>query len=203
MDSSGQYFHIRVFRPAVYDPSFVLFTKAHSAEHLITREGGGYSKLKHKFIRPHVHILLATFFTHVKLRDLFKKSFPSIAGNKDYSIHVMKKRSLLSYILKDNKIIHKSSGFSDQMLKDVPPWETKTKHFRGKLFAHISSKVAEHNKLRQSNLFYRPYGYDNFLRTTLRFCKEEDQWLPRSLILRYAYILNFMSAECYIEKLKV
>lgn len=66
-------YHIRVFRPTTYDASFSLFCTQHIEEYIITREGGGYCKTKHAFVRPHVHILANTNIKHPKLRALFKK----------------------------------------------------------------------------------------------------------------------------------
>lgn len=198
MDISNN-FHIRVHRSSTFDPSFVIFCHSVSDKFIITREGGGYDKTKHRFVRPHVHIWLHSQLSHLKLREAFKKSFPGCSsGNKDYSIHSQKKDNLLSYILKGNKIID-FHGVTKEYIDNVPVWLDKKVLFKQEVWNHIQYKMDEYKKHNSYKIVYQPYGYRNYLHDIMRFCKDNDRWLPKTIIIRYAYQLDVISVDAYLD----
>lgn len=204
MDPSGIFYHIRVHRPSTFDASFCSFAASISMQWIITREGGGYCKTKHRFIRPHVHIMVKiVHLSHPKLRKLFKEYFPSVASNKDYSIHLKRKNNLLSYILKGNKIVGKQN-ISDDLIARQPVWIDKKVYFKEQLKNHIREKKRRYDDLYKSmSSLYRPYGYDDYLIDVVEFCKSKDRWLPRNIIMRYAYAWGYLEASSYLQKINL
>ena len=204
MDPSGIFYHIRVHRPTTFDASFCTFAASISPQWIITREGGGYDKTKHRFIRPHVHIMIKMdTLTHVKLRKYFKEFFPSVASNKDYSIHLKRKNNLLSYILKNNKIVGKQN-MSDDFISKQPPWIDKKIYFKEKLRNHIREKNRRYDeRWKKISTLYRPYGYEDYLIDVIEYCKAKDKWLTRGIIMRYAFAWGYLEASSYLQKVNL
>ena len=200
-------FHIRVHRPPIFDPSFVFFCKSvmdPSAQFIISREGGGYDKCKHRFIRPHAHIYIKTDLTHIKLRKVFKEMFPSIADNKDYSIAKQKKDNLLSYILKGGNIV-KQSGFTQEYIDSIPEWVERKQYFQDLLIRHIKGLQFEHEQSKCLTpfkpLWFKPYDFEQYLTDVMKFCREKDKWLPNAIINKIAYKLDIISVNFYCKQI--
>lgn len=203
-------FHIRVHRPPIFDPSFVLFCKSvmdPSAQFIISREGGGYDKCKHRFIRPHAHIYIKTDLSHIKLRNVFKEMFPTISNNKDYSIARQKKDNLLSYILKGGNIVIRS-GFTQEYIDSIPEWVERKQYFQDLLIGHINVKMYEAEIQAGTNvsnsypgIIYRPYDFEQYLTDTMKFCREKDRWLPNAIVNKIAYKLDIISVHFYCKQI--
>lgn len=74
--------------------------------------------------RPHIHCYIEFDKTMSTFRQQFKKQFPSMDGNKDYSLaQVENPGSLMSYICKEGDV--KFKGFTDEEKSQILPWVTK------------------------------------------------------------------------------
>lgn len=199
MDSSNNnpFYHIRIHRPPTYDISFNLWCRTVSEQYLLAREGGGYDKVKHAFVRPHVHLYLRSDLIHRKLREAFKTAFPNIANNKDYSIKKQKKKSLLSYVLKGDNVVFQY-GFDPLYLAAFPKWEPPAKHFQNELIGHIRKMklIAETPKC---GSLYMPYGYEHFIVDSVLFFREKDRWLPKQVLLRLAFKEHIISTAHFLQ----
>lgn len=197
--STYPYYHIRAFKPSSYDASFNSFATKVSDSFLIAREGGGYESKKKRFIRPHVHIYLRTILSHVNLRKAFKKAFPDdIKGNKDYSIQVQKKDTLLAYIIKGGNILYQKNID----ISGVEPWIDPKTNFQEELIKYLKGKQYECNNCPMdvtSNWLYKPYGYDRYCYDLIKYFREKDRWLPKAICFRIALKLKVISIDKFLH----
>lgn len=196
------FYHIRVHCPPAYDPEFSNIIESLSDLFVITREGGHYCKVKHRHIRPHLHVYIQWLGgTHAKLRSEIKASCPDLEGNGSYSISGVKSTNILSYILKGNTIIHKH-GYSDEYLKTIPEWLDPKEYFRSRVYTHIIKQREKYEaKPPTPHIVHHKYFYTRMCMDIANYCKTEDKWLRKNEYIQYAFHLGIISVCEYLERI--
>lgn len=204
MDSSGikDFYHIRVFCPSDYDPEFSSIIESLSDLFVITREGGHYCTIKHRHIRPHLHVWLWWGQSHAALRREINSSCPDLQGNGDYCIAKVKSTNLLAYILKGNDVVH-LHGYTLEYLQSIPKWEDPKEYFRNKLYAHIVKAQKEFMELGPyfESGCPREYGAFHCFCDIAKFCKGKDRWLRKNEYFQIAYHIGVINVCEYLERI--
>lgn len=180
--------------------------------YIMVKEGEKYDKITKKTIRSHFHCYLDVFpalvkdapnlqKTHIEIRELFKTSFPTLSGNKSYSLQKQKNNNLLSYILKEidrEKPLDQQPiefyRFTLQDIQNVPIWIPKKQLFKQELHDHMVSWANIHTHNHPTHLIPGvPRYYIDACIEILKWCREKHRFIPRSQYSQICYDLGIIT----------